>query len=332
MEIFQTSIQAGQKVHQKILVGELANGSPIYLPLMVVRGNRPGPVLWMCGAVHGNELNGLFAMRNVYLETRPEEINGSLIFTPILNPIAFVEQKRVCFLDLLNLDEQFPGKAEGSITERIAFQVFLEIQKTANAVISFHTEAPTQNSFVYTVCRPVPGAKPEIMQKSSQMALSFGLKINRQGDKYPKNQELPIVLAGEINSICIKHGIPAFTVEVGTGGRCETANVAVAQKGIYNIMLFLGLIEGQPEMPEEQIVIPHWKFLRNNRGGLIEMLVEPGDMVPKGKIYARVMNMWEVVEELKAEEDMYVISVRTNPAVSSGDRVAIGGFEWYSVK
>ena len=72
---------------------------------MVLRGNEPGPVLWMCGAVHGIALNGGFAMRNVYLEARPEDVKGSLVFTPILNPIAFVEWKRDGFLDSLNLNQ-----------------------------------------------------------------------------------------------------------------------------------------------------------------------------------------------------------------------------------
>lgn len=75
MEIFGLSVQKGKKAHQQILVGELPNGSPIYIPLMVIQGRQNGPALWMSGAVHGDELNGLFAMRNVYLETNPDQIS-----------------------------------------------------------------------------------------------------------------------------------------------------------------------------------------------------------------------------------------------------------------
>ena len=90
--------------------------------------------------------------------------------------------------------------------------------------------------------------------------------------------------------------------------------------------------EGEPEVPDEQIVIPRRKYIRNKKGGLVEMLVRPGDVVRKGEVFARLINFWEVLEELRAEEDMYAINVRANPVVSSGERIASMGFDWYSVK
>ena len=332
MKIFGISVQMGEKVHQQTVVGELANGSPIYLPLMVLRGNRPGPVLWMCGAVHGNELNGSFAMRNVYLETRPEEVRGSLIFTPILNPVAFVEKKEVGFLDGLNMDQQFPGKTDGLISQRIASQLFVEMKRIANAMISFHTPGPDNDSPVYTVSKIVPGANPELVEKSFRMALSFGTKINIRVNLETAKEEMPGVTAGTLDSTCVKHGIPTFMGETGKGGRWEVSSVAIAQKGIYNVMRFLGMSEGEPEVPDEQIVIPRRKYLRSNKGGVVEVLVRPGDVVRKGEICARVINFWEVLEELRAEEDIYTITVRANPVVASGDRIASAGLDWYAVK
>jgi len=331
MEIFGVSVQIGERAHRQILVGELANGSPIYIPLMVLRGKRPGPVLWMCGAVHGNELNGLFAMRNVYLETRPQEVKGSLIFTPILNPLAFVEEKKVGFLDLLNMAAEFPGKADGLISQRIAFQLFAEMKKIANAVLDFHTMGQWANSSPYTVCKIVPGVKPEVVEKSFRMALSFGVKPNCQIDLGTTKDEIPGVTGGTLESICITHGIPAFMAEMGVGSRWEVPNVAIAQKGIYNVMRVLGMMEGEPEVLSEQIVIPRRKSFRNSRGGLTEMLGQPGDVVRKGKVFARVINFWEVLEEFIADEDMYLLGVRANPVVSSGDRIAFAGFDWYPV-
>jgi uncharacterized protein len=332
MEIFGVPIGAGEKVHRQIKVGELANGSPIYFPFMAVRGPNPGPVLWMCGAVHGDELNGLFAMRDVYLKVEPEELKGTIVFTPILNVLAFVERKKVCFLDLLDMDSQFPGKSDGLITERIAHQLFSEIRRHATALINFHTMGPVNDSSPYTVSKIVPGASPEIVEKSFHMALSFGVKPNCRVDLGTTKDEMPGVTGGTLDSVCMRNGILAFMAEMGVGGRREVKNVAIAQKGIYNVMRFLGIRERVPEAGAEQIVIPRRKFLRNLRGGLVEMLVRPGDIVKKGDIYARVINMWEVLEEMKAEEDMFMIGVCANPVVSSGDRIGFAGFDWYSRK
>jgi predicted deacylase len=332
MKIFGISVQMGEKAHRQIFVGELANGSPVYIPFMVVRGNQPGPVLWMCGAVHGNELNGSFAMRNVYLETRSQDVKGSLIFTPILNPIGFVEWKKDGFLDSLNMDQQFPGKADGVFSQRIASQLFLEMKKIANAAISFHAPGTVNYAPPYTVSKIIPGADPEVVEKSFRMALSFGLKNNIRVDLGTTKEELPGVAGGTLDSTCLKHGIPCFMAEVGRGGRWEVPIVAIAQKGIYNVMRFLGISKGEPEVSSDQIVIPRRKYLRNSRGGLVEVLVRPGDVIQKGKVCARVMSFWEVLEELEAEEDMYVISVRENPVVSTGERILVMGFDWYGVK
>jgi len=330
-KIFGLTVRIGEKAHQQILVGELANGSPIYMPLMVARGNRPGPVLWLCGAVHGNELNGLFAMRDVYLETKPEEMKGSLVFTPILNPIAFVEWKKQGFLDALNLDQQFPGKADGLISQRIASQIFNELKKIANAVISFHAPGAVNYAPPYTVSKIVPGANSEVVEKSFRMALSFGVKHNIRVNIGTTKEEMPGVTAGTLDSICVKQGIPCFMAEMGRGGRWEVPIVAIAQKGIYNVMRFLGIAEGEPEIPGEQIVIPERKYLRNSRGGFLEILVQPGDVVRKGEVCARVINFWEVLEELKSEKDMYVIQVRENPVVSTGEKCLVMGFDWYTL-
>jgi predicted deacylase len=270
-------------------------------------------------------------MRDVYLETKPEEMKGSLVFTPILNPIAFVEWKKQGFLDALNLDQQFPGKADGLISQRIASQIFNELKKIANAVISFHAPGAVNYAPPYTVSKIVPGANSEVVEKSFRMALSFGVKHNIRVNIGTTKEEMPGVTAGTLDSICVKQGIPCFMAEMGRGGRWEVPIVAIAQKGIYNVMRFLGIAEGEPEIPGEQIVIPERKYLRNSRGGFLEILVQPGDVVRKGEVCARVINFWEVLEELKSEKDMYVIQVRENPVVSTGEKCLVMGFDWYTL-
>lgn len=229
------------------------------------------------------------------------------------------------------MDNQFPGKTDGLISQRIAYQLFLEMKKTANAVVDFHTMGPPNDSSPYTVCKILPGANPEVSEKSFRMALSFGVKPNCKVDLGTTKEELPGATSGTLVSTCIKHGIPSFSPEVGVGGRWEVQNVAIAQKGIDNVMRYLGIKEGTPEVPSDQIIIPRRKNLRNYRGGLAEVLVRPGDVVRKGEVYARVINMWEVLEDMRAEEDMYVLGVCANPAVSPGERIAFAGFDWYAV-
>jgi predicted deacylase len=90
------------------------------------------------------------------------------------------------------------------------------------------------------------------------------------------------------------------------------------------------MTEREPELSSEQIVITRRKSIRNSKGGLVEMLARPGDVVRKGEIFARVINFWEILEEFEAEEDMYMLGVRANPVASSGDRIVLVGLEWHT--
>lgn len=318
----------GKKTHRYIQVGELSNGSPIYIPLMVVQGERAGPVLWLCGATHGSELNGIFAMREIYLESDPKEISGTIVFTPIMNPMALIRRDNYSFLDGLDMDTQFPGKTNGFNTARIAFQIFSEIRKIASALVSFHAVSSLSYASPYTVSKNISGVSPKITEKTFRMALSFGLEPNCRVKVDNKKSVNSGEDKGSLDEICQLHGIPAFMAEIGIGGHWEKRHVAIAKKGIRNIMCIHEMIEGKPEIPENQIVIPRRKELSVNKGGFVEMFAKPGDVVREGEPYAQVVNLWEVVEVLKATEKMYMITTTSNPVVSSGGRIGFAGLEW----
>lgn len=109
------------KVRGKLKVRELASGSKISIPVIIINGNSKGPVLWLNGGVHGDELNGIFAIRQLVTELKLEQVNGILICTLVCNPLAFQGRSKVSPLDNLDLDQQFPGNIDGLILQRIGY-------------------------------------------------------------------------------------------------------------------------------------------------------------------------------------------------------------------
>lgn len=318
--------QEMEKVRGKLEVGELASGSKMSIPVIIINGNSKGPVLWLNGAVHGDELNGVFAIIQLVMELKPEQIKGILICTPVCNPFAFQSRNKISPLDNLDLDQQFPGNKDGLISQRIAFALFEEIKNKANYLINLHTLGSYYFGKPYTVFKIIPGGKTETINRSKEIAKLFGVYLNCEVDISKAKNELPGSLAGALDVNCVLRNIPAFMAEIGSGGRFESNNVKIAINGIKNVMKHLGMISGKPDIIKQQIILIKRKFIRCNHGGLATMHTQPYDFIRKGGQIAKIVDLYgNTKEEILAPEDVYILGTRFNPVVNTGDRIAFVG-------
>jgi len=326
IRIGSASSKEMSKVTGKLEVGELAGGSRISIPVIIINGNSKGPVLWLNGGVHGDELNGIFAIRQLVMELKPEQVNGILICTPACNPLAFQGRSKVSPLDNLDLDQQFPGDNDGLISQKIAYILFKEIKNKANYLINFHTLGSYYFGKPYTVFKSIPGAKIETIIHSEEIAKLFGVYLNCEVDIAKAKNELPGSLLGGLDVNCILNDIPAFMAEMGSGGRLESENVIVAINGIKNVMKYLGMISGKPNVIKQQVILIKRKFIRSNYSGLVTIHTQPYDFLRKGERIAQIIDLYgNTKEEILAPEDVYVIGTRFNPVVNTGDRIALVG-------
>ncbi|MCX5906328.1 MAG: M14 family metallopeptidase, partial [Deltaproteobacteria bacterium] len=289
-----------------------------------------GPTLWLNGAVHGDELNGFMAIRRLTEALDPGKLKGALICTPLCNPLAVQWRNKVGPYDQLDLDQQFPGDPTGLISQRVASVLFREIKEKADYLINFHTAGTQYNASPYTVYKKVSGARPEVSEETQALAKAFGLATNCLVDLASAKGELPGNIAGALDVSCILQGIPAFMAEVGTGGKFEEENIALAERGIRNVMKRLGMIPGEMELPPQQIVITRRRFRYGNHGGFWVAETKPGEILVKGQTIGRIVDLFSEVEVIEAQEETFMIQVRVNPVVHTGDRVAFLGLEWSS--
>lgn len=318
----------GSKAEGFIKVGELALHSEITIPVRIVNGKAEGPTLWLNGGVHGDELNGFLAVRNVAEALDPRELKGALVCTPLCNPLAVQWRNKIGPYDFLDLDQQFPGDPAGQISQQIAYHLFQEIKDKAHYLINFHTAGTYYTAPPYTVFKKAPGVKPEVLGQIEHLAKAFGLKMNCQVDLSTASGELPGNIAGALDVSCALQGIPAFMAEVGSGGKFEKENIAAAERGIRNVMKHLGMIPGEVETAREPILITRRRFLYTQQAGFLLMEAEAGTVLPRGKTIARILDLFSERGVLAAPQDAYIIQIRTNPVVHAGDRIAFLGLEW----
>ena len=328
IRVFNHEIKEGERAYFTVPAGELAHKAVVQLPVIVVAGKKEGPVLWINGTVHGDELNGSYAAWELSGEIDPEQLSGTLVVTPICNPIAFECRNKISAIDNMDMDTAFPGDPEGMMTQRIAYMIYREIKANAGAVISFHTMATPYRANPYSVRKIIPGVSDSVNEVSEGMQRAFGVVTNCVVDLRGDTNELPGVTSGALYITCMKDGIPAFMGEMGQGGKVETEYVEAAKKGILNVMRYLKMLDGPVEKPGRQVLITKRRFLRSDKGGMIRMNVKSGDEVKAGESLLDLHYYGDEMESYPARSDCYVIGVRENPVVSTGDRVAFVGTEW----
>jgi len=328
--------EPGQYAYGKVPVMELAHGAPVSIPVLIVNGAKPGPCLWLNGAVHGDELNGPMAIRNLLPKLDPQKLSGTVIATPISNPLAFQARQKNTPQDGLDMDMQFPGDPHGTLSQRIAHALFDKIRAHANYLIDFHTLGTYYEAKPYTVFKRVPGAGGGICEAAERMARVFGGTAHCRVDLGGSLNELPGNVRGFLDVQCLLHGIPAFMAEIGSGGIIQPDMVALGERGILAVMHDLNMWPEAPETPERvkphlpdnPLILTRRKFIYTGRGGLVTDSAPSGTFVKKGELVCRIVDMFGTVEEIRADQDMYIISHRRNPPVDTGDRVAFVGLEW----
>lgn len=328
LTVFEHTVQPGQKAYFTVPVGELAHKAVIQLPVIALAGEKEGPTLWINGTVHGDELNGSYAAWELSRELDLSQLAGNLVVTPICNPMAFECRNKISAIDSMDMDTAFPGDDSGMLTQRVAAIIYREIKGTANALISFHTMATPYKAEPYSVRKLVPGVDAQVNQTAEKMQRAFGVVTNCLVDLCGATNELPGVTSGALDITCLKDGIPAFMGEMGQGGKVERRYIDVAKTGIRNVMITLGMAEGAVQKPERQVLITKRRFLRSNEGGFMTMNVASGDQVKAGESLLDIHYYGDKIGGYPAPSDCYIIGIRENPVVSTGDRIAFVGTEW----
>jgi predicted deacylase len=318
------SVEPGSSVGGCITLSDFfADGQSVEIPFMVLNGAMPGPCLYIQVAQHGSEVQGLDAIRRLLDEIDEKEMAGVLIYC-LPNPLAFRESARATMFDPRpgGMNRVWPGSRDGSPTERMAHAIWTELVLKADAVVDLHTGGRHCPVWVFYEAHGVSEkASKETAERSEEMARLFGAPLlYLETEPYGGRKTL--------RACCVDEGIPAIVPELGGASYFDEAIVEMVVRGLRNIMIDMGMVEGEVELPETQTVLkwtidPMESGVHANRGGVFLPSVKLGDLVKNGEEVGVIYSprTFKVLERLAAPHDGYVFSVRENPVVNAGTRV-----------
>jgi predicted deacylase len=222
-------------------------------------------------------------------------------------------------LDQMPIDpwSSFPGDAQGNLTERLA-RVLFDLITTCDYAIDVHT--PTRGGrYVPITILPHPGLG-EAFQRAEALAMAFG------SGYVMKTQEGMYVQDGILCVEATRAGVPAFTFEIGEGGRLETDLVPLGVRCVHNALRFLGMLSGPPEPPPETVVMRQFVGLRASKGGLLHTAAGLGTRVKPGDVLARIYSVYgDEREAIRAPCAGTFVRMTTFASVAAGERVATLG-------
>lgn len=228
----------------KILTG--SDLSRRRLALMEARSGRPGPVVWLTGCIHGDEVGGIVVIQEMFKRLRRQPlIRGDLYAFPLMNPIGFETISRHIGFSKEDLNRSFPGNMSGSVAERIADKIFTTIVQTRPAlVLDLHND--WIKSIPYALIEPCwdQGVK-DAYQRSVELARHTGFVLVEDQPAETPDLNLEKTLTGSI----LRGGMPAITLELGESFIVNEANVEHGVTAVGNILAHLGMIEPPPPAP-----------------------------------------------------------------------------------
>jgi predicted deacylase len=316
------TVQPGEKRLGLLTIPEFfADGQSIEIPFTVLHGKEKGKTLYVQVAQHGSEVMGLEAIRRLMSGLDPALMEGTLIYC-LPNPLAFREKTRATVFDPKpgGMNRVWPGDPDGSLTERMAHMIWTELVSHADEVVDLHTAGRGAPVWVFYEADGVSELAPrETALRSEEMAYLFGAPILYiEAEAYGGRKTL--------RANCVDNGIPAIVPELGGFSQFDEEIVTIAYNGVRNIMINLGIIEGDMVIPEKQVKL-EWLaemkkfYVYAKKGGIFVPEVKLGDVVKKderiGVIYSP--RTFEVLDELKAPQDGYIFTIREDPVAHIGD-------------
>jgi predicted deacylase len=303
-EIAGRRIAPGQRMTVDLPVSTLTDHTPVTMSVHVIHGKKPGPVMFVSAAIHGDEVIGVEIVRRLLRTPALDRMAGTLLAIPIVNTFGFLNQSRY-LPDRRDLNRVFPGSAAGSLAARLANLFLTEIVGRSDFGIDLHSAAIHRTNLPQV--RISPGS-----DRMRHMAEVFGAPVIITSKKRDGSLRLS---AGEA-------GVDMLLYEAGEGLRFDEYGARTGVMGILRVMHELGMIgaKGIAKPRVKPILCRKSSWLRAPAGGLIRMFRQSGDKVVPGDVIGVISDPFgENETEVVATEGGIIVGRANLPVVNEGD-------------
>jgi uncharacterized protein len=301
MVINGVKVKPGQSMNIDIAIARLPTHTLIDLPIFINRATVDGPVVLISGGVHGDEINGIVAVRRMLEENLISLVKGTVIFMPLVNVYGFLSNSRT-FPDGRDLNRSFPGSKKGSLASQIAFILSNDIIPLIDYGIDFHTGGRMLSNY--------PQVRVDYKDKKGvELATAFGTHYILNSPHIDKS----------FRKEAYKRRKHILVYEGGESMRLDEYAVEEALLGTQRMLIHLGMMKGNVP-PKRTILISESSWVRAKVSGIFTSTVKLGDEVKKGQILAKITDPYGQVKiPVKATHNGHVVGLNNNPVVNSGD-------------
>jgi predicted deacylase len=304
-------VPAGARRLVDLPVSRLSNHTPITLPVHVMHGDRPGPVMFLTAAVHGDELNGVEIIRRVLRTLQPGNLAGTLLSVPVVNAYGFIGRSRY-LPDRRDLNRSFPGSPNGSLAARLAHLLLSEVVKRSQFGIDLHTAA------IHRVNLPQIRCSFE-RSRARKLAQAFATQVVLDSPERP----------GSLRKAAQDAGVEVLVYEGGEGLRFDEFAIKAGVDGVAGVMLEIGMLElpesyvppaPDGEQRRQPVFANASKWVRAPEGGVLRTWKRIGDAVGEGEVIGQIANPYEEGDvEVRSPRRGIIIGRTTLPIVNMGD-------------
>lgn len=289
----------------------------LMMPITVVKRGS-GPTVLLTGGNHGDEYEGPVALIKLASSITAEEVSGRVIILPYMNYPAFRAGRRTSPIDQGNLNRSFPGKPDGTITQKIADYIQRHLLPLADFVLDIHSGGRTLDFLPFAAVHVL---NDKAQQTRCQAAMqAFGAPYSMT--------MLELDSGGMFDSAVESMGKIFVSTELGGGGSATAKTIAIAERGVRRLLVHAGVLEGelQPvdtvllDMPDNNC------FLTCLDDGLLEMCKDLGDTVVAGELLARVHDATRTgrqAVEYRASRSGVLASRHFPGLIACGDTLAV---------
>jgi predicted deacylase len=313
----------GEVVRKRIPIAEFADGSPVSLPVTMIRGAQDGPTLYLQGGLHGDEVTGVANCRASLRSIDPAKLHGTVVGVPVANVPAFLTRTRGYLNEerwLVDVNRIFPGSASGLLTERIAHTLLNDFVAHADLTIDFHTALDGCDIAPIVQIDPADDdhGTLEMRTKTGEVFGTPYIYYKPEGASFVGSKSG----SGSMSVQADLMGKPMIVAEMGESRRVSWHRVPIAVRGVHNVLRVLDMEDGEPETdgPSRRYTtrIP----VHCNRGGGLHPEADLGDEVTEGQVVARIVDVFgDTVEELTSPIDGFILRAMRFASVSTGAEI-----------
>ncbi|HYT69901.1 MAG TPA: M14 family metallopeptidase [Gemmatimonadales bacterium] len=292
------------------------------IPLTIVRGKEPGPTLALIAGTHGSEVAPIIALQRLRRDLDPTRLRGTVLLVHVANLPSFL--RRTIYyspIDGKNLNRVYPGKRDGTVSERIADAITREIIERADYLVDIHAGDGNESLRPYTYWSPL-GLNPRADSIAREMALAWGTDYVVIDTARPRD---PAASVYTQNTAHLR-GKPALTTEAGYLGIPAEDMVQRNVQGAFRLLRYLRMLAGDVEQVPHPLWFDRAEVLRSPGTGIWYPLVERGHAVQKGTVMGVVTDFFgNTLAEIPAPFAGVVLYVVATPAISQGEPLGMVG-------